>query len=57
MAEKRMFNVALDKELHIFLKTLAAEKNKPMADIIENCIRKLKKKNDKKDLQYRNTSV
>ena len=57
MAVKRMFNVALEPELHIFLKTFAAKKHKPMSDIIEDCIRRLKKENNRKYLQSKNTSV
>jgi predicted HicB family RNase H-like nuclease len=57
MADKRAFNVIIDEDLHLFLKILATKKSTSMNIIIEDCLRKLKEKSDKKVLQSRNTSV
>lgn len=42
------FNMRLDKELWMFLKTEAAEKECSMTDIISSCVTKLKTKKENK---------
>lgn len=57
MNELKGFNVRLPRDLWLFLKLEAAKKNTTMVKIVEECLIKLRNKNNKKELTYKNTDV
>ena len=57
MIKYKTFNVRLKKELWMFLKKEAANKETSMAGLIESCIIKLKNKAEKKVLTTSDANV
>jgi hypothetical protein len=57
MKETKTFNVIMPKELWAFLKKKALEEETSMAQLINRIVEKMKRKDEKKDLQNDDANV
>lgn len=53
----KTFNVKMPSELWLFLKMLSARREVPMNKIIQDCLEKLKEKNEKKMLTNKDADI